>query len=52
MAQVTQIAPDVFRITTFIEPFDMQFITTRNTAPVVTSNWALWLGHVNVEPSS
>lgn len=25
MAQVTEIAPDVFRITTFVEPFDLQF---------------------------
>ncbi len=25
MAQITEIAPDVFRITTFLEPFNMQF---------------------------
>lgn len=25
MAQITEVAPDVFRITTFIEPFNMQF---------------------------
>ncbi len=25
MAQITEIAPDLFRITTFVEPFNIQF---------------------------
>ncbi len=25
MTQITEVAPDLFRITTFIEPFNMQF---------------------------
>lgn len=25
MAQITEVAPDLFRITTFLEPFNLQF---------------------------
>jgi flavorubredoxin len=25
MAQITEVAPDLFRITTFVEPFNLQF---------------------------
>ena len=37
MAQITEVAPDLFRITTFLEPFNMQFsqFLVRDTEPLL-----------------
>ena len=37
MAQITEVAPDLFRITTFLEPFNLQFsqFLMRDTEPLL-----------------